>query len=478
MYQASKLPLGSEDKFPTDIYDQVWRPDGKYFAVACSGMDTIHIFNNKLYYDHHYRNVFDAKSVIVCKFSRDGRYFAHNDGKDIVVRDGEKFDELWRHTLDCEYYTIDIEFTPGQQPALVVWGWVGDIIKLFDMNGNLLDTLGITNNHFGRHLSWIKKKRENWLVVSNRHNNKLEIYRMERQGGWHFGEKEISIDIPSFKREEELLYNPINKCIYMFFNETLICIDIEAKTIVQQFEDVGYIWGRVAFDNTYSRLVWGFAYHLRFLDIAKNKIFGTDHVGSDSNRSVAFSPSGELLSVGDRGCDLTFLYLQPGSYLETKATQDNKFQISEELISVAKIKAEITGGMSGAPDLGIGGELLGFSRPPEKADGAKEYREIDLADNIRQFLALSGGDTTKAKNRLEKFKKILTRYEEIEVDDLAGMLKMDKFDLIDWLIDLPDEFGFKLNKNILMINTDTMGVEIDHLLDQFNEMEKNKSGKI
>ncbi|MHA2365122.1 MAG: tetratricopeptide repeat protein [Candidatus Hodarchaeales archaeon] len=76
------------------------------------------------------------------------------------------------------------------------------------------------------------------------------------------------------------------------------------------------------------------------------------------------------------------------------------------------------------------------------------------------------------------FEKILRRYDDIELRKLAKMLKMDEVDLELWLIDLPEEYGFKISQNVVHFDRANIDAHIDDLMASFVEMEQTKTGKI
>ncbi|MCE7737709.1 MAG: hypothetical protein GPJ54_22650 [Candidatus Heimdallarchaeota archaeon] len=80
--------------------------------------------------------------------------------------------------------------------------------------------------------------------------------------------------------------------------------------------------------------------------------------------------------------------------------------------------------------------------------------------------------------RIEKFRKIVMRSAKLRIEQLASMLRMEQTDLLDWLYDLPEEFGFVINQDIIEFDTVKIGDNIDKLLAGFESDENNKDGKL
>jgi hypothetical protein len=92
--------------------------------------------------------------------------------------------------------------------------------------------------------------------------------------------------------------------------------------------------------------------------------------------------------------------------------------------------------------------------------------EVDLGEVLPDITA-----------RIETFDKIVHRYEKIDIDRLSQMLKMNRLDLEMWLIDLPDDYGFVIDRNEVSFNAENIDANIDELLDSFRKMEEDRIGK-
>ncbi len=81
------------------------------------------------------------------------------------------------------------------------------------------------------------------------------------------------------------------------------------------------------------------------------------------------------------------------------------------------------------------------------------------------------------KERAEKFGKLIRRSTRMKISQVSLLLKMEETELIDWMIDLPEEYGFIINEDIIEFDTETIEDNIDKLLESFAHMEEEKIGK-
>ncbi|MCY3414344.1 MAG: hypothetical protein INQ03_22045 [Candidatus Heimdallarchaeota archaeon] len=80
--------------------------------------------------------------------------------------------------------------------------------------------------------------------------------------------------------------------------------------------------------------------------------------------------------------------------------------------------------------------------------------------------------------RLRRFEKIIRRSESLEIEQLAALLEFDENALLLWLINLPDNFGFKIIKNEIQFNQDDIEDHIDDLMDSYYKLEEQRIGKM
>ncbi|MHA2250481.1 MAG: hypothetical protein ACXAD7_08965 [Candidatus Kariarchaeaceae archaeon] len=84
----------------------------------------------------------------------------------------------------------------------------------------------------------------------------------------------------------------------------------------------------------------------------------------------------------------------------------------------------------------------------------------------------------KAKEKaVGTIQKIIKRSSKLKVSVLAEMLEMEEKDMLMWLYDLPEEFGFNIADDIIEFDVDNIDTAIDNLLASYETMEKSKRGK-
>ena len=81
------------------------------------------------------------------------------------------------------------------------------------------------------------------------------------------------------------------------------------------------------------------------------------------------------------------------------------------------------------------------------------------------------------KNRVETLQKIIKRSTKLNVTTLSEMLKMEKNDMLMWLYDLPDEFGFNIADDMVEFDVVNIDTAIDNLIASYETMEDTKRGK-
>ncbi len=84
----------------------------------------------------------------------------------------------------------------------------------------------------------------------------------------------------------------------------------------------------------------------------------------------------------------------------------------------------------------------------------------------------------KIFQRQEKFKKIIRRSDSLAISELAQLFDMDRVNLLNWLYDLPEEFGFKIEQDVIKFSIEDIDLHIDALMSSFEKMEDTGSGKI
>ncbi|MCY3413179.1 MAG: hypothetical protein INQ03_16185 [Candidatus Heimdallarchaeota archaeon] len=79
---------------------------------------------------------------------------------------------------------------------------------------------------------------------------------------------------------------------------------------------------------------------------------------------------------------------------------------------------------------------------------------------------------------LEQFKKVSSRSKRLQLVQLATLMKKEQTELLEWLYELPEDFGFMINGDQIEFIHEIMDDKIDSLLHQFELAEESKRGKI
>ncbi|MHA1699731.1 MAG: hypothetical protein ACTSWN_12880, partial [Promethearchaeota archaeon] len=108
------------------------------------------------------------------------------------------------------------------------------------------------------------------------------------------------------------------------------------------------------------------------------------------------------------------------------------------------------------------------------ATGDGETRQSRVRDNK--------GELAEKKNiiqeRLEKLNKMFKISHRLRIDDICGVLKMDRYELLDFYTEWADKFGFKIDGDYLVCDADNI-LEgwLDSLDQQFAEWEGREISK-
>ena len=86
--------------------------------------------------------------------------------------------------------------------------------------------------------------------------------------------------------------------------------------------------------------------------------------------------------------------------------------------------------------------------------------------------------TITAERRYEIFKRVLTKFDSIKISQLAGLLGMkNETEVLEYILEIPDEFGFKIQEDTLIIEQHEVLEHIDALVSMF-EAGVGKESKI
>ncbi|MCE7737710.1 MAG: hypothetical protein GPJ54_22655 [Candidatus Heimdallarchaeota archaeon] len=125
-------------------------------------------------------------------------------------------------------------------------------------------------------------------------------------------------------------------------------------------------------------------------------------------------------------------------------------------------------------------------RPDDSKLSRKERKEIEKKEKEEaKLLAIQEAEVQRKqeldaqmRNRIETFRKVVLRSAKLRINQLADMLDMEDKALLKWLYDLPEEFGFVVNQDIIEFDTVKIGDSIDKLLAGFDKVEETKDGKM
>lgn len=88
------------------------------------------------------------------------------------------------------------------------------------------------------------------------------------------------------------------------------------------------------------------------------------------------------------------------------------------------------------------------------------------------------------RQRSEKLRKILSKFQEISLERMGKMLDFtDSDDLLDWLLEVPNEFGIQIKDEMIIFTKNLRNgsseaeIAINNLLKKFEEFERKNRGK-
>jgi len=470
MRKATAYPMGEY------LYDICWRSDGKYMAVTCFENNRLEIFDEEINITKMRR--IDTEKPKTCVFSPDNKYLVSNDGPDVIMIDNQ-METIWKHPLECDIYVSSLIWAPDST-AIIAWGYTSNEIVMLNIKGEKIDSLeGISNKGSwgGRNLCWMKNKQgEDVLIVYRSDHGKLEFFKMLKKEEWEFANKEpfFRVDLP-LRLDSEMLVAEDPSKLFIFDADGLRIVNTETGEVLTH-QTVEYNSGRVALSPDKKKIVWPVSYQLAFYDFTKDKIFGTDQAGDFNNRSVSYHPSGEMLFIGDQEGKMHIYYLEEGCYLRSNpAPNYSGPPAPPELVSLANIKAEITGAQSAGVDFGIGGVLLGINRPPPQAEGAQEYRDIDISKNLKKLLG--------NKSKLAELRKLIIKFRPnvpVQLSRIVELAKLDKNTVEELLISLceqKEDIGEYLALEQVFIRSNPEDKLLEEAFKEWEMKEQEKIGK-
>lgn len=93
--------------------------------------------------------------------------------------------------------------------------------------------------------------------------------------------------------------------------------------------------------------------------------------------------------------------------------------------------------------------------------------DIDYLKN-----ALESLQKKKKNNQKELFKKAILRSKNLKFSQLSQLLHIPESDLLEWLLDLPEEYGFTIDQDVIEFNKSSVEDHIDELLRSFENNKK------
>ncbi|MFX1252889.1 MAG: hypothetical protein ACFFCZ_14880 [Promethearchaeota archaeon] len=111
--------------------------------------------------------------------------------------------------------------------------------------------------------------------------------------------------------------------------------------------------------------------------------------------------------------------------------------------------------------------------PPPK----RQY-DTDRKTRIALEWVVSGLDRRDPDVREELFKRIIQRVDKVELHEMVSLLKIDKYDLVDWIFRLPDRYGLTLKGDIVIIDNTSTIKYIDEILNEFYKLEQSLGLKL
>ena len=106
------------------------------------------------------------------------------------------------------------------------------------------------------------------------------------------------------------------------------------------------------------------------------------------------------------------------------------------------------------------------------------YHQLDLFSDTNQSLLTKYSFDSKLtdiraditqKEQSSLFKRVILRSKSLKFSQLSFLLNIPENDLLKWLIRLPDEYGFVIDKDTIEFNKDLVEKHIDELLKSFED---------
>lgn len=103
----------------------------------------------------------------------------------------------------------------------------------------------------------------------------------------------------------------------------------------------------------------------------------------------------------------------------------------------------------------------------------KRQYDTDRKKRITLEWVVAGLDSRDPAVREKLFKRIIQRCDQLEIHDMVSLLKIDKYDLLDWIFRLPDRYGLTLKGDIVKIDNSSTMRYMSEILDEFYKLERS-----
>ena len=129
-------------------------------------------------------------------------------------------------------------------------------------------------------------------------------------------------------------------------------------------------------------------------------------------------------------------------------------------------------------------KFLRLINNPLPEDWADNYEKSQIGqlsnkiDNYQQSLENTRGRIAEEKSeRMDKLEKLIQRMDRVTMKRMASYVNLTDDELFKWLMDLPQDYGFRLEGDEVVFSADDIEDHIDDLMASFRKFEDEKIGK-
>jgi hypothetical protein len=110
-------------------------------------------------------------------------------------------------------------------------------------------------------------------------------------------------------------------------------------------------------------------------------------------------------------------------------------------------------------------------------DNKEKYLLLSKKESIQESKVANITTLMTSERRYEIFKRVLRKFQSIKISMLATLLGMtSENEVLEYILETPDEFGFKIQGDSLVIEQHDVLEHIDLLMNMF-ETDQNKENK-